>query len=258
MRAIILAGGLGTRMMEETETMPKPMVPINGRPMLWHLMNLFSLQEINDFVLALGYKGEVIKRWILDLHELDGDLHVNVKNGNKEVKSSGVKNPWNISALETGLDTQTGGRIKRCAEGFLDETFLVTYGDGIGNINLRKLLAFHKSHGKIATLTAVRPPARFGGLTLGDNGSVLEFGEKDQLTAGWINGGFFVFNRAILDFLENDNCSLEFDVLPRLAADNQLMAFLHDGFWKPMDTLREKNEFSALAALNPPPWLEIK
>ena len=135
MRAIILAGGLGTRMMEETETLPKPMVPINGRPMLWHLMNLFSLQGINDFVLALGYKGEVIKRWILDLHELDGDLHVNVRNGSKEVKSSGVKNPWNMSALETGLATQTGGRIKRCAEGFFDETFLVTYGDGIGNIN---------------------------------------------------------------------------------------------------------------------------
>jgi glucose-1-phosphate cytidylyltransferase len=244
-------------MMEETETLPKPMVPINGKPMLWHLMNLFSLQGINDFVLALGYKGEVIKRWILDLHELDGDLHVNVKNGGKEVKSSGVKNPWNISALETGLATQTGGRIKRCTEGFFDETFLVTYGDGIGNINLTELIAFHKSHGKIATLTAVRPPARFGGLTLGDNGMVLEFGEKDQLTAGWINGGFFVFNRAILDFLEGDNCSLEFDVLPRLAAESQLMAFLHAGFWKPMDTLREKNEFSALAALIPPPWLEI-
>ncbi len=257
MQVIILAGGFGTRMLEETDTVPKPMVPINDKPMLWHIMNLFSVQGIHEFVIAVGYKGQVIKRWILDLHELEGDLHVNIGKQEKQIQNSEGNWAWEISALETGLTTQTGGRINRCLSEIIEDIFIVTYGDGIGNINLAELLTFHKSHGKVATLTAVRPPARFGGLTLGMNGEVKEFGEKNQLDAGWINGGFFVFNRSISDYLTDDDCSLEFDVLPKLALENQLMAHLHNGFWKPMDTLREKNELAELAKLNPPPWLEF-
>ncbi len=255
MKVIILAGGLGTRMSEETDSIPKPMVLIDHRPILWHLMNLFAIQGVNEFVIALGYKGEKIKRWVMDLHDLSGDIYVSLINGKKELNVAESKFDWEISAFDTGQSTQTGGRIKRCILEISDEVVIVTYGDGLGNIDIEKLLEFHSSHGKIATVTAVRPPARFGNLELNHDQRVTQFGEKNQSEAGWINGGFFVLNREVLNYIDGDLSSFEFDVLPVIANAGELMAFKHHGFWKPMDTLREKNEFTQLALQSNPPWL---
>lgn len=255
MKAIILAGGLGTRMSEETDSIPKPMVLIDHRPILWHLMNLFAVQGVNEFVLALGYKGDKIKRWVMDLHDLSGDIHISLLNGKKETSVISKEFDWDISAIDTGQSTETGGRIKRCLLEISDNEVIVTYGDGLGNINIAKLLEFHKSHEKMVTVTAVRPPARFGNLELDTHQRVTSFGEKNQMETGWINGGFFVLNRDVLDFIDGDLTSFEFDVLPMIAKAGELMAFKHHGFWKPMDTLREKNEFSQLALQSEPPWL---
>jgi glucose-1-phosphate cytidylyltransferase len=231
MKVIILAGGLGTRISEETADKPKPMVPIGGKPILWHIMNIFAKQGVNDFLVATGYKGEVISEWI-----------------------GSLKTDWNIRAIDTGLETQTGGRIKKCMELHPDERVFATYGDGVGNINLSKLLAFHKVHGKKATLTAVRPPARFGYLDL-RNGQVLHFGEKNQSATGWINGGFFVLEPEVADLVESSDEPFETGALPRLVDQENLMAFHHEGFWQPMDTLREKEDLSNLAMEATPPWL---
>jgi glucose-1-phosphate cytidylyltransferase len=231
MKVIILAGGLGTRISEETADKPKPMVPIGGKPILWHIMNIFAKQGVNDFLVATGYRGEVISEWI-----------------------GSLKTDWNIRAIDTGLETQTGGRIKKCMELHPDERVFATYGDGVGNINLSKLLAFHKLHGKKATLTAVRPPARFGYLDL-RNGQVLHFGEKNQSATGWINGGFFVLEPEVADLVESSDEPFETGALPRLVDQENLMAFNHEGFWQPMDTLREKEDLSNLAMEATPPWL---
>jgi glucose-1-phosphate cytidylyltransferase len=231
MKVIILAGGLGTRISEETADKPKPMVPIDGKPILWHIMNIYAKQGLNDFVIATGYKGEVISEWVTTL-----------------------KADWNIKAIDTGLETQTGGRIKKCMEIYPGERVLATYGDGVGNINVKKLLTFHESHGKMATLTAVRPPARFGYLDL-NNGCVLHFGEKNQSATGWINGGFFVLEPGVSDLIESLDEPFETGALPRLVNQANLMAFNHEGFWQPMDTLREKEDLSNLARQATPPWL---
>jgi glucose-1-phosphate cytidylyltransferase len=231
LKVIILAGGLGTRISEETADKPKPMVSIDGKPMLWHIINIYATQGLNDFLVATGYKGEVISDWV---RSLDTSLR--------------------ISAIDTGLLTQTGGRIKKCMELFPRERMLATYGDGVGNVNVKNLLAFHESHGKIATLTAVRPPARFGYLEL-DAGIVRHFGEKNQSNAGWINGGFFVLEPDVSDFVHSYDEPFETGALPRLASIENLMAFTHEGFWQPMDTLREKEDLSNLAKLTTPPWL---
>ena len=232
MKVIILAGGLGTRISEETADKPKPMVLLNGRPMLWHIMNVYASQGLTDFVIAAGYKGEIISQWV-----------------------SGLKTPWNISIVKTGLETQTGGRIKMCMELFPGERVLATYGDGLGNVNVSRLLDFHHSHGKSATLTAVRPPARFGYLdTL--NGQVLHFGEKNQSDAGWINGGFFVLESKVSKYINSLSEPFETGALPKLTKEEQLMAYEHFGFWQPMDTLREKNDLEKLASRELPPWLE--
>jgi glucose-1-phosphate cytidylyltransferase len=231
MKVIILAGGLGTRISEETADKPKPMVPIDGKPILWHIMNIYAKQGLNDFVIATGYKGEVISEWVTTLNA-----------------------DWNIKAIDTGLETQTGGRIKKCMEIYPGERFLATYGDGVGNINMKKLLTFHESHGKMATLTAVRPPARFGYLDL-NNGCVLHFGEKNQSATGWINGGFFVLEPGVSDLIESLDEPFETGALPRLVSQDNLMAFNHEGFWQPMDTLREKEDLSNLAKQATPPWL---
>jgi glucose-1-phosphate cytidylyltransferase len=231
MKVIILAGGLGTRISEETADKPKPMVSIDGKPILWHIMNIYAKQGLNDFVIATGYKGEVISEWVTTL-----------------------KVDWNIKAIDTGLETQTGGRIKKCMEIYPGERFLATYGDGVGNINMKKLLTFHESHGKMATLTAVRPPARFGYLDL-KNGCVLHFGEKNQSATGWINGGFFVLEPGVSDLIESLDEPFETGALPRLVSQDNLMAFNHEGFWQPMDTLREKEDLSNLAKQATPPWL---
>jgi glucose-1-phosphate cytidylyltransferase len=235
MKIIILAGGLGTRISEETVNKPKPMVPLNGKPILWHLMSIFSKQKYTEFVLALGYRKEVVQDW----------LH-NFKNTEN----------WLIDPLDTGLDTQTGGRIKKCLQKYPNQRVVVTYGDGLANISLNNLLDFHKSHKKIATVTAVRPPARFGHLSVhGDK--VVRFGEKVQADEGWINGGFFVLEPEVIEMIDNDWDLFETGALPKLAMDNQLMAFKHEYFWKPMDTLREKNELEKLSLDEIPPWLDF-
>ena len=232
MKVIILAGGLGTRISEETADKPKPMVLIAGKPMLWHIMSIFAKQGFNEFILATGYKSEVIESWI-----------------------ETVKEPWDIKALNTGLNTQTGGRILECMKSVPGERVFATYGDGLGNINLKALVDFHDHQGKLATVTAVRPPARFGVLE-SQNGLVVRFGEKNQVDAGWINGGFFVLEPQVASYIYNLDEPLESGALPRLVEERQLVAYHHDGFWQPMDTLREKEDLERFALLNPPSWLK--
>jgi glucose-1-phosphate cytidylyltransferase len=254
MKVIILAGGLGTRISEETSDKPKPMVLIDDKPILWHLMNIFASQEYNEFVLALGYRSDVIKRWLIDLNDLDGDITINTLNKKVTHLSNNRNYSWKVTALETGLNTQTGGRIAQCMRTFPGERVIATYGDGLANVNLRELISFHESHGKLATVTAVRPPARFGHMQL-DGNTVSHFGEKNQSDEGWINGGFFVLEPEVLNFVHGNSEPFESGALPRLVAKNQLMAFHHFGFWQPMDTLREKQDLSRLASQVPPPWL---
>ena len=231
MKTILLAGGLGTRISEESDTKPKPMVLIDGKPLLWHLMNIYAKQGHSEFVIATGYKGEIIHRWVAE-----------------------IKENWDVKAIDTGENTQTGGRIKKCIEAFPDDQYLATYGDGLGNISIRELLKVHSRGGGIATLTAVRPPARFGYVKI-DGVRVHHFGEKNQSDEGWINGGFFFLEPGISDYIENENEPFETGALPRLANANQLNAHKHEGFWQPMDTLREKLELEKLALSNPVPWL---
>jgi glucose-1-phosphate cytidylyltransferase len=256
MKVIILAGGLGTRLSEETESKPKPMVLVHDKPILWHLMNSFAAQGLDEFVLALGYRGDVIKRWLLDINDLDGDISINTST--KEVRhlDNNPRQKWQVSALETGLQTQTGGRIKKSMQSIGKERVLVTYGDGLANIQISKLIKFHESHGKLATLSAVRPPARFGHLHL-DEDRVSHFGEKNQSDEGWINGGFFILEPEVMSYVHADSEPFETGALPRLVSENQLMAYKHEGFWQPMDTLREKNDLSEMAKLSPPPWLRM-
>ena len=231
MKVIILAGGLGTRISEETADKPKPMVLIAGKPMLWHIMSIFAEQGFSEFILATGYKTEVIESWI-----------------------ETVKEPWDIKALNTGLNAQTGGRILECMKYVPGERVFATYGDGLGNINLKALIDFHDHQGKLATVTAVRPPARFGVLQ-SQNGLVVRFGEKNQADAGWINGGFFVLEPQVASYIYNLDEPLESGALPRLVEERQLVSYHHDGFWQPMDTLREKEDLERFALLNPPSWL---
>jgi glucose-1-phosphate cytidylyltransferase len=231
LKVVILAGGLGTRISEETADKPKPMVLIGGKPILWHIMSIYAQQGLNDFVIATGYKGEIISKWV-------DSLEMN----------------WNIEAVDTGLETQTGGRIKVCMDLYPGERMLATYGDGVGNINIKHLLTFHESHGKLATLTAVRPPARFGYLDM-INGQVLHFGEKNQSDAGWINGGYFVLEPQVSGYIKTASEPFEIGALPKLAGEGELMAFEHGGFWQPMDTLREKQDLEKLAHEGNPPWL---
>lgn len=253
MKTIILAGGLGTRLAEETVVKPKPMVEVGGKPILWHLMNIYSAHGFNEFIVALGYKGEVIKEYFLNFHALNANLSVDLSTGRHTAQHS-APTPWNVHLVDTGLNTQTGGRIKRLASWLgEDDTFLLTYGDGLGDVDLSALLAFHKGHGKLATITAVRPPARFGGLAL-EGDRVVRFAEKPQTGEGWINGGFFVLDRRVLDYITGDATLWELDPLERLAMEGQLQAFRHEGFWQPMDTLREKHLLESLWETGKAPW----
>ena len=233
MKVIILAGGLGTRISEETADKPKPMVLIAGKPMLWHIMSIFAKQGFNEFILATGYKSEVIESWI-----------------------ETVKEPWDIKALNTGLNTQTGGRILECMKSVPGERVFATYGDGLGNINLKALIDFHDHQGKLATVTAVRPPARFGVLE-SQNGLVVRFGEKNQVDAGWINGGFFVLEPEVASYIHDISEPLETGALPRLVDQRQLVSYHHNGFWQPVDTLREKQELEKYALTKSPPWIAL-
>jgi glucose-1-phosphate cytidylyltransferase len=252
MRTIILAGGRGTRIAEESASRPKPMVEIGGYPVLWHLMQIYASHGMRDFVVACGYKGHLIKEYFRDLLVLSNDFTVDLRTGELDVVD-GPRPDWRVSVVDTGLDTMTGGRIARLRSWVGGEAFMATYGDGLGNVDITALLAYHRAHGKLATVTAVRPPARFGGLVL-DNGRVAEFSEKSQADAGWINGGYFVFEPGVLDYLGGDDSILEREPLERLATEGQLMAFRHEGFWQPMDTLREKEQLEALWSGGSAPW----
>jgi glucose-1-phosphate cytidylyltransferase len=239
MKVGILAGGVGSRLAEETESKPKPMVEIGGKPILWHIMKHYFHYGFDQFAIALGYKGECIKQYMIDYHSLSGNLVVNCRDGKVSAPNRDDIEDWTVELVDTGQKTATGGRIKRLAPYLGKETFMLTWGDGVCDIDLRKLLEFHRSHGRLATITAVRPPARFGKLTLEEN-RVVDFSEKPQLDEGWINGAFFVLEPGVIDYIEGDDTPWEKDPLERLAADGQLMAYKHDSFWQCMDTLRDR------------------
>ncbi len=253
MKIGILAGGLGTRLAEETESKPKPMVEIGGRPILWHIMKHYYHYGFKDFAIALGYKGEVIKKYMIDYCSLKSDkLTVDLKTGAVQVQG-GNHLDWTVELIETGLYTNTGGRIKRLIPHMGNQTFMLTWGDGVSDLNLQELLAFHRSHGKLVTMTTVRPPARFG-LPVLDGDRVVEFSEKPQIKEGWINGAFFVLEPEVFDYIEGDDTQWEKEPMERLAADDQLMAYRYTGFWQCMDTLRDKRRLESLWQSGNAPW----
>jgi glucose-1-phosphate cytidylyltransferase len=251
-RVVLLAGGLGTRLAEETDRLPKPMVEIGGRPMLWHIMKTYERAGLRHFVVALGYKGEAVKRFFIDHRWRSADLTVHTGTGEVEVRD-GADDDWRVDLVETGLTTNTGGRLLRLRDWLPDDEFCLTYGDGLCTVDLAQLIAFHRSHGRAATVTAIRPPSRFGGLIL-DGDSVTEFTEKPQIGEGWINGGYMVLSRSVLDRIGGDDASLESDVLEELAAEDQLRAYRHEGFWQPMDTLRDVRLLQDLWDRGVAPW----
>jgi glucose-1-phosphate cytidylyltransferase len=251
-RVVILAGGLGTRLTEHTEVRPKPMVEIGGKPILWHIMKSYAHHGYDEFFVALGYKGEVIKRYFLDYYALGASMTVRLADGGVDVHEQ-ERDKWTVHLIDTGHDVMTGGRVKRLANWLEDGTFMLTYGDGVCDVDPKKLLEFHRSHGRLATITAVRPPARFGGLQF-DGDLVSEFTEKPQIGEGWINGGFMVLEPGVLRYLKGDESVLERDALERLAVDRQLAAYKHEGFWQCMDTLRDLRVLEGLWESGKPPW----
>ena len=252
MKVAILAGGVGTRLVEETEVKPKPMVEIGGQPILWHIMMHYAHYGFKRFVIALGYRGEVIKKYMVDYCSLHSNLTVNLRTGEVQIHD-GAKPDWTVDLVDTGMATLTGGRIKRLASHLGNETFMLTWGDGVSNVNLHDLLKFHRAHGKLATLTAVRPPARFGHLDLKGE-QITEFSEKPQTREGWINGAFFVLEPGIFDYIDGDDTQWEKEPLERLARDGQLMAYRHASFWQCMDTLRDKRLLESLWESGQAPW----
>jgi glucose-1-phosphate cytidylyltransferase len=255
MQTVILAGGLGTRLSEETSIRPKPMVEIGDRPILQHILELYDAYGFKEFVIALGHLGHMIKRYVLDRTTLSGDLEVDLSTRHVG-RDSAIDDDWKIHLVETGDRTETGGRLKRACRRLRRETFMLTYGDGLSNVDIRGLVEFHRSHGKLATVTAVHPPARFGEMDL-DRDRVASFLEKPQVRQGWINGGFMVFEYDVLDWIEGDQTVLERDVLARLSETGQLMAFRHEGFWQCMDTLRDVRTLTALWESGAPPWKRV-
>ena len=254
MKTIILAGGLGTRLSEETNVKPKPMVEIGNMPIIWHIMKIYEHYGYNDFSIALGYKGEVIKEFFMNYKLHKSDMFLNLKSREIEYDNDLSEN-WNLGLHDTGSATLTGGRLLRLKKLFKPgDTFMLTYGDGVADININKLIEFHKNHGKIATLTAVRPPARFGSIISDNDGNITEFKEKPQIGEGWINGGFFVFNYEIFNYLNDDHTILEREPLENLARDKQLLAFRHYGFWQCMDTIRDRDSLNEIWAEGNAPW----
>lgn len=253
MKTVILCGGMGTRLAEETRLRPKPMVTVGGHPILWHILNTYGHYGFNRFTLALGYMGDAIKEFFLNYYSLDSDLRIDLKTGVVEhVRPS--RRDWQVELIDTGAESMTGGRLHRL-ESLLRPggTFMLTYGDGVCDVDIRRLVAFHRSHGKLATVTAVRPPARFGGIAF-DGDRVTEFREKPQTGEGWINGGYFVFEPQVFDYLDGDRTVLEGAPLENLARDEQLMAYKHDGFWQCMDTVRDRQLLEGMWADGSAPW----
>ncbi|MHB0961372.1 MAG: glucose-1-phosphate cytidylyltransferase [Pirellulaceae bacterium] len=252
MRVVILAGGMGTRLQEETVARPKPMVEVGGMPILWHIMKHFQSHGFRDFVIALGYMGDFIKTYFLNRYNLSGHLSIDFASGQID-REELIQEDWRVRLVDTGLHTETGGRVKRLQSWLAGETFIVTYGDGLSNVDVHALVCFHRRHKRLATITAVRPPARFGGLVL-DGDMVASFTEKPSAGEGWINGGYLVFEPEIFNYLGDDRSSLEVNTLERLAADSQLAAFQHADFWQCMDTLRDKHYLEGLWRNGHAPW----
>ncbi len=257
MKVVILAGGRGTRISEETGSIPKPMIEIGGKPILWHIMKLYSHYGFNDFVICLGYKGYVIKEYFANYFLHSADIELDLSRNQMNVLGSKAE-PWKVTLIDTGLNTMTGGRIKRIKQYVGDKPFLLTYGDGVGDVNIGELIAFHKKSGKSATITAVQIAGKFGALNIGDSGKVHSFLEKPRGDGAWINGGFFVLEPDIFNYIEDDSTLWEKDPLEKLAQNNHLNAYKHSGFWKCMDTLRDKIELEEHWEKGNPPWMEYR
>lgn len=254
MKVVILAGGRGSRLAEETSVRPKPMVEVGGQPILWHIMNIYAAGGMTEFTIALGYLGEVIKEYFFHFHAINNDLSIDLGTGATTIHRTTDLVGWQVDLIDTGDATMTGGRLKRLGDRLgSDDTFLMTYGDGVADVDIQRLLSFHRDHGRLATVTAVRPPARFGGLGM-DGDVVTRFAEKPQAGGGWINGGFFVLDRRVLSYIDGDDTIFERDPLEKLAAAGELMAYKHDGFWQPMDTLREKQMLDEMWRRGDAPW----
>lgn len=252
MKTIILAGGLGTRIAEETVTKPKPMIQIGEHPLIWHIMKIFSFYNFSEFVIALGYKGEVIKEYYKNYYYLNSNFTIDLKNSEINTHEK-IKEEWLVHLLDTGNKSNTGGRIKKAMNFIGDEKVFVTYGDGLADIDIKKLLEFHKSHGKLATVTAVRPPSRFGKIILNNN-NVQQFEEKPLLGEGWINGGYFVLEPKVKEYIESDEVKFESNPLEQLSKDGQLMAYKHEGFWHPCDVIRDRNNLQNYWDTGKAPW----
>lgn len=254
MKVVILAGGLGTRISEESHLRPKPMIEIGGKPILWHIMKEYSFYGYHEFIICCGYKQHVIKEWFADYYLHNSDVTFDFTKGNEMTVHNNVAEPWKVTLVDTGLTTMTGGRVRRVRPYIGEETFFLTYGDGVADINIPELLAYHKSHGKLVTLTTVTLDQRFGVLDVTEEGRVEAFREKDAQDGGRINGGYMVLNPGIFDYLENDQTVFEKEPLQRLAAEGQLMGYKHNGFWQCMDTAREKEKLEKLWASGKAPW----
>jgi len=254
MKVVLLAGGFGTRLSEETDIRPKPMVDIGGKPILWHIMKIYSQYDFNDFVILLGYKGYYIKEYFANYFLHQSDVTLDIQTGKMEVLNNSSE-PWKITLLDTGLDSMTGGRIKRAQQFIGNESFMLTYGDGVSDLNIKELVKFHKSHGKILTMTSAQPDARFGALNINKNNQVISFQEKPKNEGGWINAGFFVCEPKVFDYItEGDSTIFEQAPLQNLAKDREIFTYKHSGFWKPMDTLRDKQQLQKMWEEDKAPW----
>lgn len=254
MKVVILAGGLGTRLSEYTDSVPKPMVTVGGRPIIWHIMNWYAKHGLSEFVLALGYKANIFKQYFLNFNRINSDFEINLSSGKVKILGSGSDTDWNVSLIDTGVETMTGGRLKKLKDYLGNEPFLLTYGDGLADVDINELLNFHRAHGKMVTVTAVHPAARFGELQLKE-GLVESFFEKPQTQDGWINGGFFVVEPAFLDFIEADSTVLEKTPLETVCSMGELMAYRHSGFWQCMDTRRDRDLLEKLWLSGDAPWV---
>ena len=254
MKAVILAGGLGTRLSEETDLRPKPLVEIGGYPVLWHVMKIYEAADVTEFIICGGYKSSMIKRYFANYYLEANDIEIDLANGSVRYLGSSPREKWRVVIADTGVDTMTGGRLKRVAALVGNETFCLTYGDGVADLDLRKVVEFHRHHGKLATITAVPSPGRFGILDIVDSERVSRFHEKPESEMGWINGGFFVLEPKVMDYIDGDDTMWERQPLERLAREGQLVAYRHTGFWRPMDTLRDKRDLETLWASSAPPW----
>lgn len=253
MKAVLLAGGFGTRLSEETDLRPKPMVEIGGKPILWHIMKIYSTYGISDFVILLGYKGYYIKEYFANYFLHQSDVTIDMSNGKMEVLNNSSE-PWKVTLLDTGINSMTGGRVKRAQKVVGNEPFMLTYGDGVSDINIKELVNFHKFHGKAITMTSAQPDGRFGALEITKDNQVTNFHEKPKGDGHWINAGFFVCEPKVFDYIENDLTTFEQEPLKKLAHDGEMFTYKHDGFWKPMDTLKDKNDLNKLWDINQAPW----